>query len=125
MEYTALCSKQKSSYFRSGKKPAFVKNAQSIVVLVGSQAAIKALMKCTVTLITMLNCSRSLNQLDKQNHVSRPIAWIPGYAWVYGDKVAVYVAKSGSKSKMHGPEPFTTVSYANCVSTVKDWSTDR
>ena len=35
-------------------------------------------------------------------------------------RVADYVAKSGSKSKMHGPEPFITVLYASCVSTVKD-----
>ena len=35
------------------------------------------------------------------------------------------VGKSGSKSKMHGPVPFITVPYASCVSTVKDWSTDR
>ena len=56
--------------------------------------------------------------LGKQNHVS--IAWIRGHAWVYGDEVADYVAKSGSKLKMHGPEPFITVPYASCVSTVKD-----
>ena len=35
---------------------------QSIVVLVDSQAAIKLLIKCTVTLITVLNCIRNLNQ---------------------------------------------------------------
>ena len=34
------------------------------------------------------------------------------------NEVADYVAKSGSKSKMHGPEPFITVPYASCVSTV-------
>ena len=51
---------------------------QSIVVLVDSQAAIKALIKCTVTSITVLNCIRNLNQLAKQNHIS--IAWIPGHA---------------------------------------------
>ena len=51
---------------------------QNIVVLVDSQAAIKALIKCTVTSITVLNCIRSLNQLGEQNHVS--IAWIPGHA---------------------------------------------
>ena len=96
---------------------------QSIVVLVDSQAAIKALMKCTVTSITVLNCIRNLNQLDKQNHVS--IAWIPGHARVHGNEVADYLAKSGSKSKIHGPEPFITVFYASCVSTVKEWSTDR
>ena len=39
---------------------------QSIVVLVDSQAAIKAPTKCTVTSITVFNCIRSLNQLDKQ-----------------------------------------------------------
>ena len=48
---------------------------QSVVVLVDSQAAIKALTKCTVTSITVLNCIRNLNQSGKQNHVS--IAWIP------------------------------------------------
>ena len=96
---------------------------QSIVVLVDSQAAIKALIKCTVTSITLLNCIRNLNQLGKQNHVS--IAWIPGHAGVHGNEVADYLAKSGSKSKMHGPEPIITVPYASCVSMVKDWSTDR
>ena len=53
---------------------------KDIVVLVDSQAAIKALIKSTVTSITVLNCIRSLNQLGKQNHVS--IAWIPEHAGV-------------------------------------------
>ena len=96
---------------------------QSMVVLIDCQAAIKALVKCTVPSITVLNCIRNLNQLGKQNYVS--IAWIPGHAGVYGNEVADYVAKSGSKSKMHGPALFITVPYASCVSTVKDWSTDR
>ena len=39
--------------------------------------------------------------------------------------MADYVAKSRSKSKVHGPEPFITVPYASCVNTVKDWSTDK
>ena len=43
---------------------------QSIVALVDSQAAIKALIKCTVTSITVFNCIRNLKQLGKQNHVS-------------------------------------------------------
>ena len=80
---------------------------QSIVVLVDSKAAIQALMKCTVTSITVLNCIRNLNQLGKQNHVS--IAWISGHAGVHGNEVADYAAKLGSQSKMHGPEPFITV----------------
>ena len=89
---------------------------QNILVLVDSQAAIKALIKCTVTSITVLNCIRNLNQLGKQNHVS--IAWIPGHAGVHGNEVADYLAKSGSTSKIHGPEPFITIPYASCVSTV-------
>ena len=89
---------------------------QSIVVLVDSQAAIKTLIKCTVTSITEFNCIRNLNQLGKQNHLS--IAWIPGHAGVLGNEVADYVAKSGSKSKIHGPEAYITVPYASCVSTV-------
>ena len=91
---------------------------QSIVALVDSQAAIKALIKCTVTSITVLSCIRNLNQLGKQNHLS--IAWIPGRAGVHGNEVADYVAKSGSKSKIHGPEAFVTVPYASCVNTVKN-----
>ena len=71
----------------------------------------------------MLNCIRHPNQLGKQNHVS--IAWILAHAGVHCYEVADYVANSGSKSKMRGPEPFITVPYASCVSTVKDWSTDR
>ena len=99
---------------------------QSIVVLVDSQAVIKALIKCTVTSIRVLNCIRNLNQLRKQNHVST--AWIPGHAGVHGNEVADYVAKSGSKSKIYGSKPFITfpyARYASCVSTVKDWSRDR
>ena len=56
---------------------------QTIVALLDSQAAIKSLIKCTVTLITVFNCIRNLNQLDKQNHVST--AWIPGHAGVHGN----------------------------------------
>ena len=59
---------------------------QSIVVLIDSQAAIKSVIKCTVTSTTMLNCIRNLNQLGKQNHVT--IAWIPGHAGVYTNEVA-------------------------------------
>ena len=55
----------------------------------------------------MLNCISNLNQLGQQNHVS--IAWIPGHAGVHGNEVADYLAKSGTKSKMLGPEPFITV----------------
>ena len=84
---------------------------QSIVALVDSQAALKALIKCTVALITVFNCIRNLNQLDKQNQVS--IAWIPGLVGVHGNEVAYYLTKSGSKSKIHGPEPFITVPYAS------------
>ena len=51
---------------------------QSIVALVDSQAAIKALIKCTVTSITVLNCIRNLKQLGIQNHVS--IEGFPGHA---------------------------------------------
>ena len=94
-----------------------------IVVLVDSQAAVKALIKCTETSITLLYCVRNLNQLGNPKHFS--IAWIPEHAGVYCNKVAVNVANSGSKSKMHNPEPFIAVPHTNCVSTVKGRSTDR
>ena len=96
-----------------------INNHISIVVLVDSQVAINALIKCTVTSIRVFNCIRNLSQLGKQNHVS--IAWIPGHAGIHGNEVADYVAKSGSKSKIHGPELSITVPYASYVSIVKDW----
>ena len=96
---------------------------QSIVVLISSHGAIQALIKCTVTSNTVFNCIRNLNQLGKQIHIS--MAWISGHAGVHGNKVADYVAKSGSKSKMYGPEPFNTVLHASCVSAVKHWSSDK
>ena len=71
----------------------------------------------------MFNCIRNLNQLGKQNHFS--IARIPGHAGVHGNEVADYLVKSGSKSKIHDPKRFITVPNASCVSTVKDWSTNR
>ena len=58
-------------------------------MLVDSQAAVKALVKCTVTSITVLNCFSNLNQLGKQNHVR--IAWILGHAGVHGNEVADYL----------------------------------
>ena len=64
---------------------------QSIVVLVDSQAAIKALLKCTVTFITVLNCIGNLNEVGKQKHVG--IARICGHAGVHGNKVAGYLVK--------------------------------
>ena len=51
---------------------------QSIVVLVDSQAAIKALMENTVTSNTELNCIRNLNQLGKQNHENTTLSGLLG-----------------------------------------------
>ena len=64
---------------------------QSIAVMVDRQAAIKSLIKYTVTSITVLSCIRNLNQLGKQKHVS--IAWIPGHAGVHSNEMADYPAK--------------------------------
>ena len=61
LEYTALCFSRSLSYFRSGKEPALRKNALSIVVLVDSQVAIQALIKCTVTSLTAFNYIKNLN----------------------------------------------------------------
>ena len=71
----------------------------------------------------MFNYIGNLNQLDKKNHVS--IAWIPRHTGVQDNEVADYVAKSGSKSKIHGPRSSITVPYTSRVSAVKDWSTDK
>ena len=88
-----------------------------------SSALALASKRCVSSTPRLLNSVKNLNQLGKQNHVS--MAWIPGHAGVYGKEVTDYKAKSGSKLKMHGPEPFIAVPYASCVSTVKGWSTGR
>ena len=49
---------------------------QTIFALVNSQAAIKALIKCTVALITVFNCIRNLNQ---QRWSSRGCPWPLGH----------------------------------------------
>ena len=123
--YSTVFQAEVLAIFQKWQRTCFWKKMhnQSIVVLADSQAAIRALIKCTVISITVLNCIRNLNQLGKQNHIG--IAGIPEHAGVHGNEVAGYVAKSGSRSIILGPEPFITVPYASCVNTVKDWSTDR
>ena len=44
-------------------------------------------------------CCLDIPGLGKQIHIG--IAWIPGHAGVHGNEVADYVAKLGSKSKIH------------------------
>ena len=46
---------------------------QNIVVLVDSQAVIKALIQSTVTSNTVLNCIKTLNQLGKQNRENKSL----------------------------------------------------
>ena len=76
---------------------------QTIVALGDSQAAIKVLIKCTVTSITVFNWIRNLNQLGNQNHVS--IAWISGHAGVHGYEVADYLAVPTRKLDHFPGEP--------------------
>ena len=124
VKYPALCPRQKSCVIQKWQRTCFWKSCTikvqggpkvrgqwytkvlvyhcpltfgppGIVVLLDSQAAIKSLIKCAVTSITVLNCIRNLNQLGKQNHVS--IAWITGHSRVNSNEVADYLAKSGSK----------------------------
>ena len=95
------------SFPRSGEESALGKKCSIKVLLcwwIVGQAAIKLLIKCTVTSITVLNCIRNLNQMGKQNHVSA--AWISGHAKVHGNEVADYLAKSGSESKNAWPWTF-------------------
>ena len=72
---------------------------QCIVVLVDSQAAIKSFIKCTVTLITELNCIRNLNLVGQ----TKPRQYCLD-SWscrgVHGNEVANYLVKSESKSYM-------------------------
>ena len=68
--YSTVFQAEVLSISEVAKNPLLETNAQSIAVLVDSQATIKSLIKCLVTSITELNCITNLNQLGKQNHVS-------------------------------------------------------
>ena len=57
----------------------------SIVALVESQAAIKALIKCTITSITVFNCIKNLNHLGKQN-----TSVLPGFLDMQGYMVTMW-----------------------------------
>ena len=61
---TQHCVPSKSlGYFRSGKIPTLEKmHNQSFVVLIDRQASIEALIKCTATSVTVLNCIQNLNR---------------------------------------------------------------
>ena len=77
--YSTVFLAEVSAISEVAMNPLFEKmHNQSIVVLLDSQGAIKALIKCTVTSITVFNCIRNLNQLRKQNQVS--IVWIHRWA---------------------------------------------
>ena len=58
LEYTTLCVQAEVLAISEMAKNLLLEKLlnQSIVVLVDSQAAIKALIKCTVTSITVFNC---------------------------------------------------------------------
>ena len=61
--YTTVFQAEVLAISEVAKNPLLEKmHNQSIVVLVDSKAAIKALVKCTVTSITVFNCIRNLNQ---------------------------------------------------------------
>ena len=57
---------------------------QNIVVMVDSQAAIKAVENVTVKSNTVLNCIKNLNALGRQNHLL--IVWIPSHTGIYGNE---------------------------------------
>ena len=68
LEYIALCVQAEVLAIPKVAKNLRLEKMhnQSIVVLVDGQAAIKSLIKCTETSITVLNCIRNLSQLSKQ-----------------------------------------------------------
>ena len=76
--YSTVFQAEVIAILKVAKNLLLEKMHNQIAVLVNSQAAIKSLIKCTVTLITVLKCIRNLNQLGKHHHVS--IAWIPDHA---------------------------------------------
>ena len=102
----------------------FVENMQNknIIILVDSQAAIKALESSIVTSYTVLKSIKNLNNLGCQNRIL--VTWVPGHSGIYGNEVVDILTKTGSTLKMQGPEPFLPVPYASLVSALKYWSTN-
>ena len=93
---------------------------QNIAVFVDSQAAINAISSSTIKSKTVLQCIKNLNKLGLANNIL--VAWTPSHAGFHGNEIADTLAKSGSLSKIQGPEPFVQVPYVSCKNEIKEWS---
>ncbi|CAH1969569.1 unnamed protein product [Acanthoscelides obtectus] len=90
-----------------------------IIILSDSQAAMKALSACKITSSLVLQCRKALDCLAARHPVS--LIWVPGHAGIRGNETADTLAKTGSASKLVGPEPALGVTAHKARRKMETW----
>ncbi|CAH1974332.1 unnamed protein product [Acanthoscelides obtectus] len=90
-----------------------------ITILSDSQAAMKALSACKITSSLVLQCREALDCLAARHPVS--LIWVPGHAGIRGNETADTLAKTGSASKLVGPEPALGVTAHKARRKMETW----
>uniref|UniRef100_A0A1I8FXL4 RNase H domain-containing protein n=1 Tax=Macrostomum lignano TaxID=282301 RepID=A0A1I8FXL4_9PLAT len=85
-----------------------------------SQAALRALCRCTTSSRSVLDCNTQLNGLALGNQVE--LRWIPGHAGFLGNERADLLAKAGSAGALLGPGPGAPIPASVINSRVKRWA---
>ena len=84
-----------------------------------SESVIKALMSPIVTSKLIKELKETLNQIGMRNQIT--LVWVPGHSGIEYSEIADGLAKRGSTSEIHGPEPFIPIPQSLCEEAIEKW----
>ena len=90
----------------------------NLTILTDNQAVVHALADNTTTSKTVKTLKECLNTLGSKRQVR--VKWIRAHVGHYGNEIADQLAKRGSQTPTHGPEPLVPISKALLKSAVLD-----